>query len=552
MQPIGPASFADLRADPELLAQYAVDLEAETWSRAWEVEAEAARTEIVRRIRLKAALDADPRKQAIAMKACKHDAALFVNDWAWTFDPRARSPLPKTMPFRLWPKQVELLFWLWTLYEASRGGGVKKSRDMGVTWLIAAFAVWLWVFWPETTVGFGSRKLELVDKKGDPKCIFWKIRFIIRHLPAWMRPEGYEEDGPHDNYARIVNPENGCVITGEGGSNIGRGDRTSIYFLDEYAKIPYAVAVWESVQDTSDCVIPTSTSGGMGTHFWAIEEDKRIPFFYLHYRDDPRKDEEWAAQKRKALGEAGFAREQEMDDAAALDHAILEGQWVRSCVELGRRLAAIKVPGPVTGGLDVGDSGEDETVLIRRAGPKVTGTWNWDEGASVARSVSIGEACRGAEVLYFDRVGVGANVASTSEITSKVGAVVGLANGERAPSHWRFDDMPSLSAAERFRDLATALWWHLRIRAQKTHEFITGVREWPLDELLAIPDDPVLIAQLCGRKYVDLGDKVGLESKKEMARRGVGSPDRAEALAYAFCPPIRKKKFAPPPRRVVR
>ena len=549
----GPASFADLlRADPELLAEYITELEEDAWHRDWEGEAAAAGAEIVRRIRLKAAHDGEPRKQAIAWKACKYDAALWINDWVWTFDPRAHSPLPKTLPFRLWPKQVELLLWLWTLYQASRGGAIKKSRDMGVTWLIAAFAVWLWLFWAQTTIGFGSRKLELVDKKGDPKCIFWKVRFIIRHLPSWMRPVGYGEDGPHDNYARIVNPENSSVITGEGGTNIGRGDRTSIYFLDEYAKIPYATQVWESVQDTSDVVVPLSTSGGMGTHFWELEQQRRLPFYHLHYSHDPRKDEDWAAAKRKALGAAGFAREHEMDDAAALDYQIIEGAWARSCVELHKRLSKLDPEGRDTGGLDVGDSGEDETVLARRKGPLVRGIWVWDDGASVERSMEIGRRAKGCETLYFDRVGVGANVASTSEIVNLVGAVVGLANGERAPTHWRFDDDPSLAADQRFKDLATALWWNLRIRAQKTHEFITGVRDHSLGELLALPEDVTLIAQLCGRKYVDLGDKIGLESKKEMARRGVGSPDRAEAVAYAFCPPLRKKPFNAPPKRMLR
>jgi hypothetical protein len=39
----------------------------------------------------------------------------------------------------------------------------------------------------------------------------------------------------HDNYMRIINPDNGATITGEAGDNIGRGGRTTMYFLDEWA-----------------------------------------------------------------------------------------------------------------------------------------------------------------------------------------------------------------------------------------------------------------------------------------------------------------------------
>jgi hypothetical protein len=86
--------------------------------------------------------------------------------------------------------------------------GCEKSRDMGVTWLCVGFAVWMWLFHPGTVVGFGSRKEEYVDKIGDPKSIFWKIRQFIALLPVEFRPAGYIESR-HAPHMRIINPENG-------------------------------------------------------------------------------------------------------------------------------------------------------------------------------------------------------------------------------------------------------------------------------------------------------------------------------------------------------
>ena len=51
---------------------------------------------------------------------------------------------------------------------------------------------------------------------------------------------------------------------------------------------------------------------------------------------------------------------------------------------------------------------------------------------------------------------------------------------------------------------------------------------------LTIQDDEEMVAQLSVRKYsVSSSGKIQIESKKEMKKRGIGSPDRADALALS-------------------
>jgi hypothetical protein len=50
------------------------------------------------------------------------------------------------------------------------GGLVEKSRDMGATWLAVSFSVWLFLFVPGATVGWGSRKEALVDRIACRSC----------------------------------------------------------------------------------------------------------------------------------------------------------------------------------------------------------------------------------------------------------------------------------------------------------------------------------------------------------------------------------------------
>ena len=112
----------------------------------------------------------------------------FINDWMITYDPRQAVPV---MPFILFPKQEEFICWLYDRWQGKEDGLAEKSRDVGFTWLCCAFAAWMWIFHSGTSIAFGSRKEDLVDKNGDPDSIFEKIRMIIDNLPNEFVPNGF-------------------------------------------------------------------------------------------------------------------------------------------------------------------------------------------------------------------------------------------------------------------------------------------------------------------------------------------------------------------------
>jgi phage terminase large subunit len=113
----------------------------------------------------------------------------FITEWGMTFDPRnSEIGMPPVVPFVLFERQEEFLDWLLERWRGREDGLVEKSRDMGVSWLCVAFGVCMWLFQPGSVVGFGSRKEEYVDKIGDPKSLFWKVRQFINLLPHEFRP----------------------------------------------------------------------------------------------------------------------------------------------------------------------------------------------------------------------------------------------------------------------------------------------------------------------------------------------------------------------------
>lgn len=68
------------------------------------------------------------------------------------------------------------------------------------------------------------------------------------------------------------------------------------------------------------------------------------------------------------------------------------------------------------------------------------------------------------------------------------------------------------------------------------------MKRW-LAEGAMIPDDPVLAEELTGPEYiVKLNGKIQLEAKEDMRKRGLSSPNRADALCLTFAFPVVKKE----------
>src|ERR1044072_8728278 len=169
---------------------------------------------------------------------CAADILYWFDNYAWTYDPRlVGKPGGAYIPFKLWPKQRENVLWLMERMQHAEEGLEEKSRDVGATYICGGVAAHQWLFNPGFKATFGSRKVDYVDKKDNPDSIFAKLRIILRRQPAEFMPDGFQWS-QHDNYMRIFNPETGSVISGEGGEEMRRGGRSTVYFADEAAVVP--------------------------------------------------------------------------------------------------------------------------------------------------------------------------------------------------------------------------------------------------------------------------------------------------------------------------
>ncbi|MFI7879908.1 terminase, partial [Acinetobacter baumannii] len=68
-----------------------------------------------------------------------------------------------------------------------------------------------------------SRNEDYVDKKGDPKALFWKLDYMIKKDPEWLQPK------INRTKLHIENMDNGSTIEGESTTQrAGRGGRFTL------------------------------------------------------------------------------------------------------------------------------------------------------------------------------------------------------------------------------------------------------------------------------------------------------------------------------------
>ena len=510
--------------------------------------------EVRRRAKLNAACLDSKAVRETALAAAKASPIRFANDWLWTYDPRnAGKGLPTKLPFRLRPRQQDLMRWLDRREDTETNGLVEKSREEGMTFTVLAYLLHAWLWREGFAGGIGSRKEDLVDKKDDPKALFPKLCYMLYALPEWMRPEGFSRN-EHDNFMRLTNPANGASITGEAGDNIGRGGRTTLYFVDEWAFVEHPRTADASLSDNTNVRIYGSTPNGVGNKFHEDRYSGRFAVFTMHWRDNPAKnyeaayvDEEgklqrfhpWYEKKKADEDELTVAQEVDISYTASAANTVIKAKWVQAAVGF-----ELEEGQPNRSGLDVAGGGSDDDVYCNRRGPVVRRLVKLQPGNPAAKAHETEELAieDGCEALNYDRLGVGEGQTATLKHREEElpFAVHGVANSEN-PTKACLDDKPEVPADERFVDFAAEVWWGLRLRFKATYERKVEGADRADEDCISIPNDPTLIAQLSQPVYSkNSKEKIRVHKKGDpKTSKGAKSPDHAESLLYAYAP-VRK------------
>lgn len=185
-------------------------------------------------------------------------------------------------------------------------------------------------------------------------------------------------------------------------------------------------------------------------------------------------------------------------------------------------------------GVDVARFGDDSTILFPRIGAKALTFKRYSKQDTMQTTGRVIELAKqlmtdyprlDKVIIKVDDTGVGGGV------TDRLKEVV---KDDRLP----FDVIPvnngESSTDDYYANKGTQIWGDIKeLLEQNISNSVNG-----MDPAIELPDSPNLIKELSTRKFkMTSNGKIRLESKDDMKKRGVGSPDIADALTLAFYEP---------------
>jgi phage terminase large subunit-like protein len=141
------------------------------------------------------------------------------------------------VPFHLWPEQTKVA----EAFQRERLLAILKARQLGMTWLAVAYALWSKIFCPIATVLlFSRRDDEAVEIKG-------RLAGMYRHLPSWLKARfPIEKDNDHE--FALQNGSRALAFP----TNAGDSYTGTLAIVDEADLIPDLGKLMRSVKPTID------------------------------------------------------------------------------------------------------------------------------------------------------------------------------------------------------------------------------------------------------------------------------------------------------------
>lgn len=222
-------------------------------------------------------------------KKCAADPVYFMKHYV-----KIQHPIRGTITFDLFPFQEQTLH----DFASYKFNIILKSRQMGISTLVAAYSLWLMIFHKDKNI------LLISLKQDDAKEVISKVRFANQELPTWLKVKCVE-----DNRLSLKLANGSTIKAASTTKKSGVGQALSLLIIDEAGLIDEAEELWTSAQPTlstgGDAII-LSTPRGVGNWYhkmWVGSEEggdatKKIGKNGFHpiklpWNLHPERNEEW-------------------------------------------------------------------------------------------------------------------------------------------------------------------------------------------------------------------------------------------------------------------
>jgi hypothetical protein len=423
-----------------------------------------------------------------------------------------------------------------------------KGRQQGASTYVQARYYW------KTSMRPGQRALILTHLGDSTDALFEMTKRFHEHCPPELKPSTGAANANELLFDRL---DSGYVVATAGNrKGVGRGRTFQFLHASEAAfwenADEHMAGLGQTVPDIAGSeIIKESTANGVGNAFhkdWQKAERGEgdyinifVPWFWQQeYRREVYPGFQLDAYEREYLDRyepkgmtlehmvwrrakissdfrgdiALFDQEYPAEPVLAFSKVsgdpLITAELVSRAMKLGLNL---EPTGPKIMGVDPAEYGNDSTAIIMRQGRKAgefTRLYKYGPMDVVARVASIADRLK-PDAINVDATGVGSGIADRlTELGYPVNRI-------------HFGGRPA-------RD---------ELYVIKRDEIWGDMKEWLEDVPNQLPQDDSLASDLCAPQYsYDSSRRLRLESKEQMRKRGVKSPDGGDALALTFATPF--------------
>ena len=276
----------------------------------------------------------------------------------------------------------------------------------------------------------------------------------------------------------------------------------------------------------------------------------------INYNENP-----FLSQTMKNIIEA--AKEEDYDNYMHIyegeplnddEMSVIKRSWIIAACDAHIKLG-INPSGAHRLGFDVADAGEDACALVASHGSFTywSDTWKGKEDELLKSCTRVWHKAREtSSKIVYDAIGVGATAgAKFNELNAlnqhQLSHEKFFAGGSVIKPDAFYDADAKIRNKDFFSNVKAQAWWLVADRLRNTYNAVINGQKFNEDEMLFIdanmPNLTALIDELSTpKKDYDLAGRVKVESKKDLAKRDVSSPNLADAFIMANLPSEFKKR----------
>lgn len=263
------------------------------------------------------------QKQISEIVKCGKDPSYFINRYV-----QIQHPLKGRIQFHTFPFQDDCL----QAFNDHRFNVVVKSRQLGLSTLSAAYAVWMALFRKDKSILVIATKLAVAQN------FIKKVKVALSGIPKWL----WITEITTKN-TQAIEFSNGSMIKAVPTSeDAGRSEALSLLIVDEAAFIRNFDELWKGLYPTLSTggrAILVSTPNGTGGQYYDIyhgAEAKENEFnpIKLPWDVHPERGDEWFQKESKNLNKQQIAQELLCDFQASGDTFLTteDIEKLRTCV----------------------------------------------------------------------------------------------------------------------------------------------------------------------------------------------------------------------------